>query len=40
LIAIGIGSEYRSVVKSISEWGPKGEPDAPIGAESKVTDFC
>jgi hypothetical protein len=39
LIAIGVESEYRSVSTSLSEWGPKGEPNAPIAAESEMTDL-
>jgi hypothetical protein len=39
LIAIGIESEYRSVTRSLSGWGPKGELNAPIAAESEVVDF-
>jgi hypothetical protein len=32
MIAIGVEPEYRSVVRSLSGWGPKGEPNAPTGA--------
>jgi hypothetical protein len=39
LIAIGVESEYRSISRSLSGWGPKGEPDAPIATESEVTNF-
>jgi hypothetical protein len=39
LIAIGVETEYRYVSISLSRWGPKREPDAPIAAESEVTDF-
>jgi hypothetical protein len=28
LIAIEVEPEYRSVTRSLSEWGPKGEPNA------------
>jgi hypothetical protein len=38
-IAIGVEPEYRSVSRSLSEWGPKGEPNAPITAESEMTDL-
>jgi hypothetical protein len=39
LIAIGVELEYRSVVRSLYAWGPKGEPNVPIVAESEVTNF-
>jgi hypothetical protein len=39
LIAIGVEPEYRSVSISLSGWGPKGEPNAPIAAESEMTDL-
>jgi hypothetical protein len=39
LIAIGVELEYRSVIRSLSEWGPKGELDVPITTESEVADF-
>jgi hypothetical protein len=39
LLAIGVESEYRSVTRSLFGWGPKGEPNAPIVAESEVADF-
>jgi hypothetical protein len=39
LIATGVELEYRSVSTSLSGWGPKGEPNAPIAAEREVTDF-
>jgi hypothetical protein len=39
LIAIGVETEYRSVSKSLSGWGPKGEPNAPIAAESEMMDL-
>jgi hypothetical protein len=39
LIAIEIEACYRSVARSLSERGPKGEPNALIVAESEVTDF-
>jgi hypothetical protein len=38
MIAIGVESEFTSVTRSLSGWSPKGEPNAPIAAESKVTD--
>jgi hypothetical protein len=39
MLAIGIESEYRSVSRSLSGWGPKGEHNAPIADKSKVADF-
>jgi hypothetical protein len=39
ILAIGVETEYRSISKSLSEWGHKGDPNAPITAESKVVDF-
>jgi hypothetical protein len=39
MLAIGVETEYRSVTRSLSGWGPKGEPNAPIATESEVTDF-
>jgi hypothetical protein len=39
LIAIGVEPEYRSVSISLSRWGPKREPNAPITAESEMTDL-
>jgi hypothetical protein len=39
LIAIGVESEYRSISRSLSRWGPKGEPNAPIATESEMTDL-
>jgi hypothetical protein len=39
MLAIGVEIEYRSVTRSLSGWGPKGEPNAPIAAESEVVDF-
>jgi hypothetical protein len=39
MLAIGVETEYRSVTRSLSGWGSKGEPNAPITAESEVTDF-
>jgi hypothetical protein len=39
LIAIEVEPEYRSVSRSLSGWGPKGEPNAPIAAESEMTDL-
>jgi hypothetical protein len=37
--AIGVEPEYRSVTRSLSRWGPKEEPNAPITAESEIVDF-
>jgi hypothetical protein len=39
LIAIGVEPEYRSVSRSLSVWGPKGDPNASIVAESEMTDL-
>jgi hypothetical protein len=39
MLAIGVEPEYRSVSRSLSGWHPKGEPNAPITAESAVADF-
>jgi hypothetical protein len=39
LIAIGVEPEYRSVSISFPRWGPKGEPNVSITAESKMTDL-
>jgi hypothetical protein len=39
MIAIGVELEYRSVTRSLSRWGPKGDPNALIVAGSEVTDF-
>jgi hypothetical protein len=39
MLAIGVETEYRSVSRSFSVWGPKGELNAPIAAESEVTNF-
>jgi hypothetical protein len=39
LIAIGVEPEYRSVSRSLSGWGPKGESNVPIAAESKMTNL-
>jgi hypothetical protein len=39
LIAIGVEAEYRSVFRSLSRWGPKGELNALITAESEMTDL-
>jgi hypothetical protein len=39
LIAIGVEPEYRFVSRSLSVWGPKGEPNASITIESEMTDL-
>jgi hypothetical protein len=39
MLAIGVEPKYRSVARSLSEWGSRGEPNAPIATRSKVTDF-
>jgi hypothetical protein len=39
MIAIGVETEYRSVGRSLSGWGTKEEPNAPITTGSEFTDF-
>jgi hypothetical protein len=39
MIDIGVDLEYRSVARSLSEWGPNGEPNAPITARSEVVNL-
>jgi hypothetical protein len=39
MVAIGVELEYRSVVRSLSGQCLKGEPNAPIAAESDVTNL-
>jgi hypothetical protein len=39
MLAIRVESEYKSVTRSLSGCGPKGEPNAPIAAESELVDF-
>jgi hypothetical protein len=39
MFSIGVEPDYRSVTRSLSVWGPKGEPNAPIIAENEVADF-
>jgi hypothetical protein len=39
MLAIGVETEYRSVSRPLSGWGPKGESNAPIATESEVVDF-
>jgi hypothetical protein len=39
LIAIEVEPEYRFISRSVSRWGPKGEPNTPIVAESEMTDL-
>jgi hypothetical protein len=39
LIAIRVEAEYIYVSKSLSGWGSKGESNAPIAAESEMTDL-
>jgi hypothetical protein len=39
LIAIGVEPEYRLVYRSLSGWGSKGEPNAPINDESEMVDL-
>jgi hypothetical protein len=38
MLAIGVEPKYRSVTRSLSGWGSKGEPNAPIAAGSKDAD--
>jgi hypothetical protein len=35
MIAIRVKKEYRFVTRSLSGWGPKREPNAPIATESR-----
>jgi hypothetical protein len=39
LIAIRVEPEYRSVSRSLSGCGPKGEPNTPIAAKSEMVDL-
>jgi hypothetical protein len=39
MLAIEVEPEYRSVTRSLSRWGHKGEPNASIATESEITDF-
>jgi hypothetical protein len=39
LITIRVEPEYRSIARSLSGRGPKGELNAPITAESEMTDL-
>jgi hypothetical protein len=39
MLTIRVEPDYRSITRSLSGWGPKGEPNAPITAESEVVDF-
>jgi hypothetical protein len=39
MLDIEVELEYISVARSLSGCGPKGEPNAPITAESEVTNF-
>jgi hypothetical protein len=39
MLAIGVETEYRFVTRSLSGWGPKGEPNVPIAVGREVTDF-
>jgi hypothetical protein len=39
LIAIRVETEYRSVSRSLSGWGPNGELNAPVAAESEMVDL-
>jgi hypothetical protein len=39
LIAIGVEPYYRYIARSLSGWGPKGEPDASIAAECEIMNL-
>jgi hypothetical protein len=39
ILDIGVETKYRSVTRSLSGWGPREEPNAPITAESVTVDF-
>jgi hypothetical protein len=39
MIAIRIEPDYKSVTSSLSRWGPKGELNITIVAESEVANF-
>jgi hypothetical protein len=39
LIAIGVEPGYRSIARSLSRRGPKGEPDASTAAESEIANL-
>jgi hypothetical protein len=39
MLAIRVETVYRSVIRSLSGCGPKGESNAPIVVESEVVDF-
>jgi hypothetical protein len=39
LIAIRVEAKYRSISRLLSGLSPKGEPNAPITAESEMTDL-
>jgi hypothetical protein len=39
MLTIRVEADYRSITRSLSGWGSKGEPNAPITVESKVVDF-
>jgi hypothetical protein len=39
MLAIGVETEYRSVTRSLSRWGPKGDSNVPITAKNEVADF-
>jgi hypothetical protein len=39
MLAIGVEPDYRSITRSLSGWGPKGEPTASIIVGSEITDF-
>jgi hypothetical protein len=39
MLTIGVETKYRFITRSLSVWGPKGEPNAPIVAESEVANF-
>jgi hypothetical protein len=39
MLAIGVETEYRYVTRSLSGWGPKGEPNprSPLRARSRIS---
>jgi hypothetical protein len=39
MLAIGVELDYRSITRSLSGWGPKGELNSLIATESKVMYF-
>jgi hypothetical protein len=39
MFATRVEPEYRSIARPLSGWGPKGEPNTSIAAESEVAGF-